>query len=54
MSVKVSDGPVPIDCGNQGGIKLIISRVDWQRMNHIDVQYHHVYDEQSQLSFNIC
>jgi len=46
MAVKVSDGPVPIRCDNQGAIKLIATRVVRQKSKHIDVKYHHVHDEQ--------
>jgi hypothetical protein len=45
-SVKISDGPVPIGCDNQGAIKLITIGVVRQKSNHIDVKYHHVHDEQ--------
>ena len=46
MAVKVSDGPVPIGCDNQGAIKLIATGVVRQKSKHIDVKYHHVHDEQ--------
>ena len=46
MAVKISDGPVPIGCDNQGAIKLIASGVVRQKSKHIDVKYHHVHDEQ--------
>ena len=46
MAVKVSDGPVPIGCDNQGAIKLIATRVVRQKSKDIDVKYHHVHDEQ--------
>jgi hypothetical protein len=46
MAVKISDGPVPIGCDNQGAIKLITSGVVQQKSKHIDVKYHHVHDEQ--------
>jgi len=46
MAVKISDGPVPIGCDNQGAIKLITSGVVRQKSKHIDVKYHHVHDEQ--------
>jgi len=46
MSVQVSEGPVPIRCDNQGALKLIASGVIRQKSKHIDVKYHHVYDEQ--------
>jgi len=50
MSVKVLEGPVPIGCDNQGALKLIISGVIRQKSKHIDVKYHHVYDEQQRGS----
>jgi len=46
MAVKISDGPIPIGCDNQGVIKLITSGVVRQKSKHIDVKYHHVHDEQ--------
>ena len=46
MAVKISDGPVPIGCNDQGAIKLIASRVVQQKSKYIDVKYHHVHDEQ--------
>jgi hypothetical protein len=46
MGVKTFDEPVPIGCDNQGAIKLIASGVVRQKSKHIDVKYHHVYDEQ--------
>ena len=46
MAVKISDGPVPIGCDNQGAIKLIATGVVRQKSKHIDVKYHHVHDEQ--------
>jgi len=46
MAVKISDGPVPIGCDNQGAIKLIASGVVRQKSKHIDMKYHHVHDEQ--------
>jgi hypothetical protein len=46
MAVKISDGPVPIGCDNQGAIKLITSGVVQQKSKHIDVKYHHTHDEQ--------
>ena len=46
MAVKISNGPVPIGCDNQGAIKLITSGVVQQKSKHIDVKYHHVHDEQ--------
>jgi len=46
MAVKISNGPVPIECDNQGGIKLIATGVVRQMSKHIDVKYHHVHDEQ--------
>jgi len=46
MAVKIVDGPVPIGCDNQGAIKLITSGVIRQKSKHIDIKYHHVYDEQ--------
>jgi len=46
MAVKISDGLVPIGCDNQGVIKLITWGVVRQKSKHIDVEYHHVHDEQ--------
>jgi len=46
MAVKISDGPVPIGCDNQGAIKLIATGVVRQKSKHINVKYHHVHDEQ--------
>ena len=46
MAVKISDGPVPIGCHNQGAIILIATGVVRQKSKHIDVKYHHVHDEQ--------
>jgi len=46
MAVKIVGGPVPIGCDNQGAIKLITLGVVRQKSKHIDVKYHHVYDEQ--------
>jgi len=46
MAVRISDGPVPIGCDNQGAIKLIATGVVRQKSKHIDVKYHHVHDEQ--------
>jgi len=46
ISVKISDGPVPIGCDNQGAIKLIATRVVRQKSQNIDVKYHHGHDEQ--------
>jgi len=45
MAVKISDGPVPIGCDNQGAINLITSGVQLQKSKHIDLKYHHVHDE---------
>jgi len=50
MRVKISEGPVPIGCDNQGVIKLITSGVVRQKSKRIDVKYHHVHDEQMQGS----
>jgi hypothetical protein len=53
MAVKISDGPVPIGCDNQGAIKLISSGVVKQKSKHIDVKYHHVHDEQVKGSIQV-
>jgi len=50
ISINISKGPIPIGCDNQGVIKLIISGVVKQKSKHIDVKYHHVYDEQTKGS----
>ena len=50
MSITISDGPVPIGCDNQGVIKLITSGIVKQKSKHIDVKYHHMYDEQAKGS----
>jgi hypothetical protein len=53
MAVKISDGPVPIGCDNQGAIKLITSGVVKQKSKHIDVKYHHIHDEQVKGSIQV-
>jgi hypothetical protein len=47
MADKISDGPVPIGCDNQGAVKLITSGVVKQNSKHIDIRYHHIHDEQA-------
>jgi len=50
FTIKISKGPRPIGCDNQGAIKLITSGVVKQKSKHIDVKYHHVHDEQTKGS----
>ena len=38
---------VQIGCNNQGALKLIETGISKQKTKHIDIKYHHVWDEEA-------